>query len=372
MSYENTKYSIFLSLFLKLLFLLILYSEDVAASSSCQSQCGGVKIPYPFGIGKGCYMEKSYEIKCLNTTTSGNLAPFLSINDKEVVSISLPVEDARYTPGSPDIYSISFGSVRIKILITSSGCGGKEPPESIMNFKEVGCELTCNTSKELPSNSIPFLDTTGCSANRLQYNYADCRVHNEVRECDGNECCKVGLSEPRQAIGFTIESNNRNSTTTREENCIVAFMTDEVYTSSNATKPRELFDKGYTTLTLSWVIHTKNHSFLSSFSCDTDYKIDYANTTNLVGPEMKCLCDKSTIAEITYAHCVCKRGYTGNAYDPHDGCEDVNECITQHNSCGGMNTCVNTQGGHHCVGDKKKAILIGCGSGFGALALLSE
>lgn len=135
MSYENTKYSIFLSLFLKLLFLLILYSEDVAASSSCQSQCGGVKIPYPFGIGKGCYMEKSYEIKCLNTTTSGNLAPFLSINDKEVGSISLPVEDARYTPGSPDIYSISFGSVRIKILITSSGCGGKEPPESIMNFK---------------------------------------------------------------------------------------------------------------------------------------------------------------------------------------------------------------------------------------------
>ena len=188
---------------------------------------------------------------------------------------------------------------------------------------EVGCELTCNTSKELPSNSIPFLDTTGCSANRLQYNYADCRVHNEVRECDGNECCKVGLSEPRQAIGFTIESNNRNSTTTREENCIVAFMTDEVYTSSNATKPQKLFDKGYTTLTLSWVIHTKNHSFLSSFSCDTDYKIDYANTTNLVGPEMKCLCDKSTIAETTYAHCVCKRGYTGNAYDPHDGCEGM-------------------------------------------------
>lgn len=38
---------------------------------------------------------------------------------------------------------------------------------------------------------------------------------------------------------------------------------------------------------------------------------------------------------------------------------DVNECKTEHISCGGMNTCVNTQGGHHCVGDKKKAILIG-------------
>ncbi|KAF8107515.1 hypothetical protein N665_0120s0039 [Sinapis alba] len=396
MSYENTKYSIFLSL-LKLLFLLILYSEDVVASSSCQSHCGGVKIPYPFGIGKDCYMEKSYEIKCLNTTISGNLVPFLSINNKEVVNISLPVGNVNYTPGSPDNYSISFGSVRVKVLITSSGCGGKDPPESIMNFKgtpffiddvksliaigcnakvsfthiEVGCELTCNTSKDQPSNIIPFLDTTGCSANRLRYKYGNCRVHSEGKECDGNGCCKVGLSEPRQDIGFRIESNE-NSTTTREENCRVAFMTDEEYTSSNATKPRELFDKGYTTLTLAWGLSKgiSHHSFLSSFSCDTDYKINDGNTNNLVGPERKCICDKSTIAEITYAHCVCKRGYTGNAYDSH-GCQDVDECKTQHNSCGGMNTCVNTQGGHHCVGDKKKAVLIGFGSGFGALALVS-
>ncbi|KAJ0251788.1 Wall-associated receptor kinase-like 17 [Hirschfeldia incana] len=85
---------------------------------------------------------------------------------------------------------------------------------------------------------------------------------------------------------------------------------------------------------------------------------------------MKCICDKSTIAGITYAHCVCKSGYTGNPYDPH-GCQDVDECKTQHISCGGMNTCVNTQGGHQCVGDKEKALLIGFGSGFGALALVS-
>lgn len=38
---------------------------------------------------------------------------------------------------------------------------------------------------------------------------------------------------------------------------------------------------------------------------------------------------------------------------------DVNECKTEHISCEGMNTCVNTEGGHHCAGDKKKAILIG-------------
>ena len=46
---------------------------------------------------KGCYLEKSYEIKCLSSTTSGKLAPFLSINDnKEVMSISLPEVEAYY------------------------------------------------------------------------------------------------------------------------------------------------------------------------------------------------------------------------------------------------------------------------------------
>ncbi|KAH0940983.1 LOW QUALITY PROTEIN: hypothetical protein HID58_000620, partial [Brassica napus] len=395
MSDENTKCSILLIL-LKVLLLLILYSEDVAASSSCQSQCGGVTIQYPFGIGKGCYLEKSYEIKCLSSTTSGKLAPFLYItdNNREVVNISLPEIEA-YSPNEP-LYLLSFGSVRVKIPITSSGCGVKESPESLLNFTGtpffidyqnslvavgsnakvslthvepniVGCELTSNTGKYQSSNSVPFLKNTQCLASSQSYLYGACPLYNEdVKECNGSGCCKVGLREHQQAIGIRIESND--STTTREEKCRVAFLTIESYTSSNATNPQELFDKGYATLSLGWVIQTKNHSFVSSLSCDN--RDVYENTTYAAVSQRKCICGKSTIAKISYAHCSCKRGYTGNAYDPH-GCQDVNECKTEHISCEGMNTCVNTEGGHHCAGDKKKAILIGLGSGFGALALVS-
>ncbi|CAF2147671.1 unnamed protein product [Brassica napus] len=382
MSDENTKCSILLIL-LKVLLLLILYSEDVAASSSCQSQCGGVTIQYPFGIGKGCYLEKSYEIKCLSSTTSGKLAP-----------LGLPEIEA-YSPNEP-LYLLSFGSVRVKIPITSSGCGVKESPESLLNFTGtpffidyqnslvavgsnakvslthvepniVGCELTSNTSKYQSSNSVPFLKNTQCLASSQSYFYGACPLYNEdVKECNGIGCCKVGLREHQQAIGIRIESND--STKTREEKCRVAFLTVDLYTSSNATNPQELFDKGYATLSLGWVIQTKNHSFVSSLSCDN--RDVYENTTYAAVSQRKCICGKSTIAKISYAHCSCKRGYTGNAYDPH-GCQDVNECKTEHISCEGMNTCVNTEGGHHCAGDKKKAILIGLGSGFGALALVS-
>lgn len=82
-------------------------------------------------------------------------------------------------------------------------------------------------------------------------------------------------------------------------------------TLSNATKPRQLFGK-YATFTLRWVIQMKNHSFMSSLPCNNTKH--YRHCSYLVGPERKCICDQSTISEITYAHCACKKGFTGNAY----------------------------------------------------------
>ncbi|CAN7082088.1 unnamed protein product [Brassica oleracea var. botrytis] len=273
MSYENTRCSIFL----KLLLLLILYSAGLV--SSCESHCGVVKIPYPFGIGKGCYLEKSYEIQCRNTTSSGRQVPFLSAIGKEVVDISLPAEETFLSSRSSEIvhYLIIYGLVRVKTPITSAGClaGGEESIESIlMNFtgtpfffddtnsliavgcnakvsltlikpNMVGCELICNTSEDQARNNIPFLDKSGCSSKELSYrSYENCTVNRpEEAECDGNGCCQVSLAyDPQQAIGIRIESNDGNTTTTtrtrtREEHCRVAFITDEVYTLYNATKP---------------------------------------------------------------------------------------------------------------------------------------
>lgn len=181
----------------------------------------------------------------------------------------------------------------------------------------MGCNLTSNTSNYQSSNSVPFLKNTRCLTNSQNYIYGECAVYKEdVKECNGNGCCKVGLREHQQAIGIRIESND--STTTREEKYRVAFLTVESYTFSNATNPQELFEKGCARLSLGWVIQTKNHSFVSSLSCDN--RDIYENTTVAAGSQRKCICVKSTIAKISYAHCACRGGYTGNAYDLH-GCQ---------------------------------------------------
>ena len=100
---------------LSLLLVLILVSADLTAStSSCPSHCGNISIPYPFGIGKGCYLNEWFAIQC-NNFTSGELVPYLPKINKEVVKILLP--DPEYS-GERSIY----GSLGIKTNITSMGC----------------------------------------------------------------------------------------------------------------------------------------------------------------------------------------------------------------------------------------------------------
>lgn len=350
MSYEHTECSFFLNLF-KLLLLLVFYSADLAASIPCQSECGGIDIPYPFGIGKDCYLDKYYEIECRNIPPR-KLVPFLSVISKEIVSISLPSAETyfAYLSTALDRHE-SFGLVRVKFPITSAGCfnDGRESSGSKMNFtgspffidsknsliavgcnskvslmyikpNMVGCELSCNTNKDShsnnTSNSIPFVDKTGCSSNVLSYSQdQDCPEKKpEETGCNGNGCCEASLpNEPQQVIGIRTESNDGNSTT--KVQCTVAFLTDEIYTLSNATKTEQLLAKRYATVSLGWVIQTKNNSFLNSLACK-----HYQNTPYFFEPESKCKCARTTISEISYANCGCTYGYTGNPYIL-DGCK---------------------------------------------------
>jgi hypothetical protein len=40
-------------------------AESLTVAPNCQASCGGVDIPYPFGIRSGC-SRKGFEIDCIN------------------------------------------------------------------------------------------------------------------------------------------------------------------------------------------------------------------------------------------------------------------------------------------------------------------
>ncbi|CAL4956708.1 unnamed protein product [Urochloa decumbens] len=74
-----------------LLGVAIMLSLGASAASAqpnprCQTYCGDVEIPYPFGIGTACALGEGFEINCIKTA-SGTEKPF--IVDVEVLNISL-------------------------------------------------------------------------------------------------------------------------------------------------------------------------------------------------------------------------------------------------------------------------------------------
>ncbi|XP_024008166.1 putative wall-associated receptor kinase-like 11 isoform X2 [Eutrema salsugineum] len=395
--YNNYSLSIILSL---LLIMLIIDSKVTALSSSCETEsCGSVRILYPFGIKEGCYLNEWYRIECKNATS-----PFLFKLNMEVVNISLPGD----REGSYN--SNSFGSIRVRNPITSVGCSrdGKES-RSVLNLtgspfffgtgnnlvavgcnskasltniepNKVGCELNCTASKEsLPSSSVPFFDKTGCSYNALPYTYSTVCTKNRgngERSCDGNGCCQASAQsiDAQQMIGVRIDNFDHGNSTSRK--CRVAFLTDEMYTVSNATKPEKLFAKGYryATVRIGWVIQTSNLSFVDSLSCRNTKEYNSLGF-NDIKFGTSCTCSNITISATNYASCGCTQGYTGNPY-LFNGCKDIDECQerdpdgSRRYCTGSGDTCVNLPGDVECVRDKTGAIMIGVGAGFGVLVLV--
>ncbi|KAL2539189.1 wall-associated receptor kinase 2-like [Abeliophyllum distichum] len=54
----------------------------------CQSRCGNLQVPYPFGVGIGsnCSMDPDFDIYC--STSSNPSRPYLANNPFEVIKIA--------------------------------------------------------------------------------------------------------------------------------------------------------------------------------------------------------------------------------------------------------------------------------------------
>lgn len=316
----------FLWLLFSLLLLLNLDSASLTASRACSRHCGGMHIPYPFGIGMGCYLEKWYEIKCVNTTISGKHVPFLAAIGKEVVNISLP-----------DL-------LRIKNPIASKGCSSHgEESELRLNLTgtpfsvgpsntliAAGCDITawltniepsvvgCNSrcGKKSYTTTQSFLTLDDCIGD---YGYDDmyCTETSFVdkKSCSGTGCCEAKIPDGhRQIVGVRID----NATTTG--GCKVAFLTDENYLLSNGSDPQRLHSKRYATVELGFFIHISNRSFFDSLGCH-----NWENYTGARGNNDRrsygigCVCKKYSSVS-SYGRCGCITGYRGNPYIP-GGCK---------------------------------------------------
>ncbi|CAN6804269.1 unnamed protein product [Brassica oleracea] len=369
---------------------------NLTASMSCPTRCGGIDIPYPFGIGEGCYLNKWYEIKCDHNNSlsvSGKLVPVLFVIGKEVVSISFPGKLLSY--GSD---RMPYGKVRIKNPIISKGCSRNEQEStSLLNLTgspfyvsdsntlvAIGCNNKASLtniepsivgcfSSCLPTNhttSKDYLETVNCNSKSWYdddgYGYCSERSYINETSCNGNRCCKASMpGSIQQVVGVRIDDN-----TTTRGGCKVAFLTyDQAYSLLDGSDPNLVLAKRYSTVEFGWFIHTTDLlSFVDSLKCMPMKEYINLSLRSYEGTSgISCACDYNSYFP-NYTSCRCNRGYKGNPYIP-GGCKDINECTENDYSICGDGTCVNMQGSLKCVFSNHR-LAIGFGSSFGSLILI--
>uniref|UniRef100_A0A0D3DX13 Protein kinase domain-containing protein n=1 Tax=Brassica oleracea var. oleracea TaxID=109376 RepID=A0A0D3DX13_BRAOL len=287
-------------------------SQNGNSPTSCNKTCGGVSIPFPFGIGgKDCYLNNWYEVVC-NATTSRTTVPFLSRINTEVVNISLPDGDKPY------------GVVLIKGPVTSLDCSsntsqglkksrpdlnvtGKGSPYFITDNNRL-VAVGCGTKALMTGIDSEIL---GCESSCIESKSGQ-QVTDSI--CDGYKCCqtRIPLDRP-QVIGVDIDP-------TGGEGCRVAFLNDKRYSPSNVTAPEQFHAGGYAEVELGWYFDTSDSQFRNN-------PLGCRNWTHYgsYDSDTRCLCEYGYFNEMSYRNCYCPIGFTGNPY-LRGGCVEADMC----------------------------------------------
>ncbi|XP_031407828.1 putative wall-associated receptor kinase-like 16 [Punica granatum] len=337
--------------------ILTVVSLVTAASSNCQTTCGNVTIPYPFGTAPGCYLNRYFYVSC-NDSAPGGPTPLLwSTPSIEVLSISLSGELRVNTYIGTDCYTQS-GARRLPVK--AYAILPAFPFSTTKNkFTAVGCDTLAMT------NGDDF--SSGCLSR--------CSVNSSITEgtCNGIGCCQTAV--PKMLLNYNASvSSFRNHTQVWSFNpCSYAFITET--DSFNFTREDLSGMRNWTRVpsVLDWSIWNQ--------TCQESQKDP---STSVCKANSECFDHE----DIRGYRCNCSAGYRGNPYIS-DGCQDIDECANpEDNQC--EKDCHNTPGnytcscpnGYHgdgrrdgegCIVDQSHVIkiVVGVGVGFTVLLFMS-
>ncbi|XP_048430070.1 wall-associated receptor kinase-like 8 [Pyrus x bretschneideri] len=334
------------------------------ALPDCPDHCGNLTIPYPFGIGDGCYLDRRFEITC-NISTQPPTAFFMRGN-VEITSISLYDGEVQIQQfAASDCYDADGNWTE-----TNSPVLSVPPPYSFSETKNVFVAVGCDTYAFFKGYRGEEEYKTGCMS---QCDNLDNAI-DQRDTCSGVGCCQTKIPSGLKNRTVTLGSFDNYIYVRDSHRCSYAFLVQEGEFNFNSTSFREL---NYTTqlpAIIDWVIGNE--------SCDIAAK----NESTFACKANSYCHNRSSGGYI----CRCRSGYEGNPYLP-GGCQDIDECKAP-DYCGN-GTCINSARGHSCLcpkgykyvdldkkscikdnGRAKLSILLiislGLGAGVGLLLLL--
>ncbi|KAG1363286.1 wall-associated receptor kinase 2-like [Cocos nucifera] len=238
----------------------------------CQAKCGNVCIPYPFGIGEGCFVE-GFDITCNDSV------PYVGNDNVTVVRIDLTegqlvinqykAFDCYSKDGKNRTHNNPF--IRIAGLpykfsdrnkFVSVGCDTLGLLVDDESGLQTGCFSLCNRTSNIPRGT-----------------------------CAGIGCCQTPI--PKGLMGFTVGMGSfYNHTNCWEFNpCSYGFLADEGWFNFSASSFLDLSNRTYVPVTLDWAIGNQTCEEASTngtaFACKANSRC--LNSTNGSGYLCNCL-----------------------------------------------------------------------------------
>ncbi|XP_016648179.1 PREDICTED: putative wall-associated receptor kinase-like 16 [Prunus mume] len=288
------------------------------ALPGCQDHCGNLSIPYPFGIGPGCYLQPQFNITCNQSSqhpkvqllTSNIIITNFSIEEGELQILQYVAEDCYDAQGNPTGRNVP----RLWV----------PPPYTISHTKNKFYALGCDTYSFFSGYREDQKFTTGCMS---ICDSLDNAVDGQ-NTCSGVGCCQTSIPSGLKNQTVTLKSF-RNHTGIWDFNpCSYSFIVQDGQFEFNGTSFQQLNNRTLLPAALNWEIGNQ--------SCDAAQKSE--------GFACKGNSNCTTVGSAGYI-CKCMPGYHGNPYHP-DGCQDIDECENS-NACS-IGKCINSLGNYSC------------------------
>ncbi|XP_073044528.1 wall-associated receptor kinase 2-like [Primulina eburnea] len=317
---------------------------SIIAKPGCETKCGDVILPFPFGIGNnsGCSIGRWFDMNCDHsvsppklTITSTNLE-VVNISDNEI-RIKNKVAAKCYTES---------GNITRQNTIGINLTGSPYSFSEFNKFTVVGCD---DLAVIVGTSGRNF--TSGC--------LSLCSQQSDLLDgyCTGIGCCQTPIPKGLKTFVSALGSLRNHTNVWSFATCGYAFLGAQDMFEFRVSDFSDVNFQNRTIQEVPIVIEWA----LGSGNCEEAEKsADFACRENSV-------CVDSNTGLGGY-RCNCTAGYEGNPYIS-PGCTDINECDST--PCDANGICTNTPGSFSCA-CKKGSSGDGRKDGHGCISVNSQ